>query len=143
MTKEELKREWLFSNALVALVGALLLGQVWEPSVGSFKLLFLVEVPSNSGFTVIVIITAITIFSIVLAVASFVPGLRCPMSRLGNGFSTPLDLLVWVAFIISWGSAVPQMPSDQWWSILLALVGLVFFFLIPIRTILRMFRSRT
>ena len=46
MTESGLKEDWLFTNALVAFVGALLMGQIWEPAEGTFKLLFFIEVPN-------------------------------------------------------------------------------------------------
>ena len=142
MTESGLKEDWLFTNALVAFVGALLMGQIWEPAEGTFKLLFFIEVPNYTGFTIFLIIVGMAILSIVLAAASLIPRLRDPVLCLGNGFSTVLDFIVWVAFVVSWGSSVPELPFDQWWSMFLAIVGLVFLFFIPIRMFLRMYRSR-
>ena len=76
MTESGLKEDWLFTNALVAFVGALLMWQVWEPSEGTFKLLFFIEVPNYKGFTISMIIAGMAILSIVLAAASAIPRLR-------------------------------------------------------------------
>ena len=140
MTKAELKDDWLFTNAIVAFIAALLMGQVWEPSEGTFRLFFFFDVPAYDGLVVLLIIAGMLVLSIALAAASVVPRLRDPVLGIGSGFATILDLIVWVAFFISWGSSFPELP-DQWWSSYLVMVGAVFLFLIPIRMVLRLVRS--
>ena len=140
MTEAGLKEDWLFTNALVAFVGALLMGQVWEPSEGTFKLLFFIEVPAYDGLVIFLIIAGMVVLSIVLATASVIPRLRDPVLKSRSSFATTLDLIVWVAFFLSWGSSVPELPSDQWWSLILIIAGLVFLFIIPVRVMLRVGR---
>ncbi len=45
MTSAEYKEEWLFSNALVAFVGALMLTQQWQVSEGAVTFFFILELP--------------------------------------------------------------------------------------------------
>ncbi len=138
MTEAEFKDDWLFAYALVAFVGALLMGQVWEPSEGTSKLLFFFDVPA---FVISLIIAVMVVLSIVLAAASVIPRLRKFGLKLGIASLMLLDFIVWIAFIISWGSAAPELPPDQWWWPFLIIVGVMFFFFIPIRMFLRIKRS--
>ena len=142
MTEVEIKQDWLFGNALISFVGALLLGQVWERSEGTFKLLFIFEVPNYTGLTIFTIIAGFFILSFILAVASIVPRLRNTAIRLGTDFSMALDFIAWVAFSVSWLSSIPELPPDQWWSMFLLLGGFAFFIFIPIRMVLRGIRSK-
>ena len=143
MTESGLKEDWLFTNALVAFVGALLMAQTWDPSEGTFKFQFFFEIPNYVGFTVFLIIAAIFIFSIVLAIASVIPRFRNPMLRFGNLFAIPLDAIVWTAFIISLLTSIPELPLEQWWVKVLLAGGVVFFFLIPVKMYMRLFRYRS
>ena len=98
MTETELKEDWLFGNALIAFIGALLMGQVWETSDGTVKLLCFFDVPNYTGFVIFSIIAGFFVLSFFLAVASVIPRLRNPALSLGIGFSITLDFIVWVAF---------------------------------------------
>ena len=142
MTEVEIKQDWLFGNALISFVGALLLGQVWERSEGTFKLLLIFEVPNYTGFAIFTIIAGFCILSFILAIASMVSRLRSTALRLGTDFSIALDLIAWVAFSVSWLSSIPELPSGQWWSLFLLLGGFAFFIIIPIRMVLRGIRSK-
>ena len=113
------------------------MAQVWEPSRGTFKLFFFFDVPAYDGLFILLIISGMVILSVVLAAASIIPRLRDPAMKLGGGFVTTLDFIVWVAFILSWGSSTPELPLEQWWAWFLVIVGVVFFFLIPIKMFIR------
>ena len=141
MHESDYKADWLFGNSLIAFIGALLLAQVWEPSRGTFKLLFFFDVPAYNGLFIFLIIAGMVVLSIVLAAASVIPRLREFGLKLGVASSTILDFIVWLAFIVSWGSSAPELPLDQWWSRFLIVIGLVFFFFIPIRNFARLARS--
>ena len=142
MTSAEYKEEWLFSNALVAFVGALLMGQVWEPSKGTFKLLFFFDVPAYDGLVIFLITAAFFILSFFFAAASVIPFIRSWALSIGKGFSQILELLTWIAFTLSWTSSIPELPLEQWWAWFLVFGGFVLFVFIPFRILLRIFRSR-
>ena len=143
MTEAELKEDWLFTNALVAFVGALLIAQVWEPSKGTVKFLFFFDVPAYDGLVIFLIIAGMLVLSIVLAAASVIPRFRNPILTLGNVFATLLDFIVWIAFIISLGSSVPELPFEQWWVMVLLAVGAVFILFIPVKIFMRILRYRS
>ena len=141
ITKAELKDDWLFTSAIVALIAALLMGQVWEPSEGTFRLPFFFDIPAYDRLAVLSIVAGMLALSIVLAAASVIPRFRDCALGIGSHFATILGFIVWVAFIISFGSSFPELP-DQWWSSYLVIVGVVFLIFIPIRAVLRIVRSR-
>ena len=143
MAEAELKGDSMFSDALVVFAGALLMGQFWEPSEGTIEFLFFIEVPNYTAFTISLVIAAMAVLSVILAAASIISRLRKRGLKLSSNLATLLDFLVWLSFIVSWGSSAPELPFDQWWTWLLVVVGLVFFFLIPIRMFFRIVRSRT
>ena len=76
MTSAEYKEEWLFSNALVAFVGALMLTQQWQVSEGAVTFFFILELPEAVGYAIFLIIAGFFALSFFLAVASVIPVLR-------------------------------------------------------------------
>ena len=140
MDKEELERDWMTNNALLTFVGALLMGQVWQMSEGTFKIFFVFTVPNYSEFVVLAMICILFFMSIFLALAAFLQRVRRYAIRCRTSLSPILDTLVWVAFTLSWATAHSELPSDQWWSLGLLLGGVLFSFVfIP----LRVFQSKS
>ncbi len=133
---EDLKMEWLVSNAVVAFIGALMVGQAWQRSDGRVEL-FGLSIPDFSGVVQIAFIFFLFTLSFVFAVASLIPNLRSWSIGQGKGFSMMLGVIAWVAFIISWLTAFPSLPDDQWWKQVLLWGGVVMFFFIPLQTIHR------
>ena len=76
MMSAEYKEEWLFSNALVAFVGALMLTQQWKVSEGAVTFFFILELPEAVGYAIFLIIAGFFALSFFLAVASVIPVLR-------------------------------------------------------------------
>ena len=76
MTSAEYKEEWLFSNALVAFVGALMLTQQWQVSEGAVTFFFILELPEAVGYAIFLVIAGFFALSFFLAVASVIPVLR-------------------------------------------------------------------
>ena len=72
----EYKEDWLFSNALVAFVGALMLTQQWQVSEGAVTFFFILELPEAVGYAIFLIIAGFFALSFFLAVASVIPVLR-------------------------------------------------------------------
>ena len=109
MTSAEYKEEWLFSNALVAFVGALMLTQQWQVSEGAVTFFFILELPEAVGYAIFLIIAGFFALSFFLAVASVIPVLRNVALLIGKKVSFALDFVVWIGFILSWASAITQL----------------------------------
>jgi len=135
MNKEELKKDWLANNALLAFVGALLMGTVWQASEGTGKILFVCTVPDYSEWVVLAVIVVLFCLSIFLALAAWSEWVRRYAVRWWTYYSQPLGVLVWIIFMLSWLPLIPKLP-EQWWSIPLVLAGLFFTLVfIPLRAI--------
>ena len=113
MTSAEYKEEWLFSNALVAFVGALMLTQQWQVSEGAVTFFFILELPEAVGYAIFLIIAGFFALSFFLAVASVIPVLRNVALLIGKKVSFALDFVVWIGFILSWALAITQLSLDQ------------------------------
>lgn len=139
MTSSEYKEDWLFSNALVAFVGALMLTQQWQSSGGAVSFYFF-EVPEFAGFSIFLIIAGFFVLSLFLAVASVIPVLRNLALLIGKKVSFALDFIVWLGFILSWAAAITDLPVDQWWAELLLWGGLALIIFMLVKMILRLVR---
>lgn len=144
MDREELKRDWLTSNALLAFVGALLMGQVWQMSEGTVKIFFIFTVSDYSGLVILVIIAVLFVLSVFLALgALFFQPVGRYVFRSRTTFSFLLEFLVWVSFTLSWAAALSELPLDQWWSLVLLLGGVSYSFVfIPLRALQSRFHQR-
>ena len=141
MTSAEYKEEWLFSNALVAFVGALMLTQQWKVSEGAVTFLFILELPEAVGYAIFLVIAGFFALSFFLAVASVIPVLRNVALLIGKKVSFALDFVVWIGFILSWASAITQLSLDQWWAEMLLWGGLALIVFMLVRMVLRLVRS--
>ncbi len=141
MTSAEYKEEWLFSNALVAFVGALMLTQQWQVSEGAVTFLFILELPEAVGYAIFLVIAGFFALSFFLAVASVIPVLRNVALLIGKKVSFALDFVVWIGFILSWASAITQLSLDQWWAEMLLWGGLALIVFMLVRMVLRLVRS--
>ena len=141
MTSSEYKEEWLFSNALVAFVGALMLTQHWQVSEGAVTFFFILELPEVVGYAIFLIIAGFFALSFFLAVASVIPILRKVALLIGKKVSFALDFIVWIGFILSWASSISQLDLDQWWADLLLWGGLALIIFMLVKMVLRVVRS--
>ena len=141
MTSAEYKEEWLFSNALVAFVGALMLTQQWQVSEGAVTFLFILELPEAVGYAIFLVIAGFFALSFFLAVASVIPVLRNVALLIGKKVSFALDFVVWIGFILSWASAITQLNLNLWWAELLLWGGLALIVFMLVRMVLRVVRS--
>ena len=141
MTSAEYKEEWLFSNALVAFVGALMLTQQWQVSGVAVTFFFILELPEAVGYAIFLVIAGFFALSFFLAVASVIPVLRNVALLIGKKVSFALDFVVWIGFILSWASAITQLSLDQWWAEMLLWGGLALIVFMLVRMVLRLVRS--
>ena len=125
MTGAVLRQDWLTSNALVAFVGALLMGQSWSTSEGTIKLFFIITVPDYTSGVIFAIIAALFVLSMFFAVATLVPALQTLALRSGSYLSPGLSFLTWIAFTATLPSAFIQLPFAQWWTIFLLVGGIL------------------
>ena len=140
MTSREYKEEWLFSNALVAFVGALMLTQQWQVSGGAISFYFF-EVPEIAGFAIFLIIAGFFLLSFFLAVASVIPVLRNVALLIGKRVSFAIDFFVWIGFVLSWAAAITDLPVDQWWTEMLLWGGLALIVFMLVKMVLRVVRA--
>ena len=140
MTSSEYKEEWLFSNALVAFVGALMLTQQWQVSGGAVSFYFF-EVPEFAGFAIFLIISGFFVLAFFLAVASVIPVLRNVALLIGKKVSFALDFVVWIGFTLSWAAAITDLPIDRWWAEMLLWGGLALIAFMLVKMVLRVVRS--
>ena len=137
MDKEELKEmqeDWLAGNAVVAFVGALLVGQSWEVSEGTVQLFRILTVPSFMGLILLALIAGLFGLSLTLALASLVTPLQSWALSTTRSFSTALWWVVLLSFFLSLGYAFSALPPNQWWSPVLRLggVGMLLFIMFKI-----------
>ena len=138
MDEAKLKEDWLVGNAVVAFVGALLMAQAWRRPDGANELPLLhVTVPTFHEVVIISIVAFLGFSSFVLLLASIVPPLRTSAILQASPFSPLLELLMWIAFTISWVSAIPDLPLDYLWAQVLWLAGAGLFFFLPFRMVCR------
>ena len=130
----EMKEDWLAGNAVVAFVGALLLGQTWEVSEGTVQLFRILTVPSFMGLILLALIAGLFGLSLTLALASLVTPLQSWALSTTRSFSTALWWVVLLSFFLSLGYAFSALPPNQWWSPVLRLggVGMLLFIMFKI-----------
>lgn len=135
---EQIKEEWLVGNSVVAFVGALLMAQAWEPSDARSEIPVLnITVPIFPQDVVLGIVAFLAVLSFVLALASAIPPLRSWAIYQVSPYSQLLELLMWVAFVLSLIAALSEIPSDQWWAQALWLGGAALLFFLWGRIVLR------
>ena len=137
----EMKEDRLANTAVVAFLGALLMGQSWrgwEGSEGTTKLLMF-TVPDFSGLVIFTLMSGLFVLSLFLATASMVT----PFQRWGlaaTRFASPIMLpIVSASFILSWASSTLELPYDQWWAPVLFIGGFGMFIFIGFRRALTSF----
>ena len=133
----EMKEDRLANAAVVAFLGALLIGQSWtgilEGSESTVELFFLFTVPNFTGIALLAVIFGLLGLSLFLALASIVPSLQYRGLRTVNSASLVLTLIILALFVLSWLSSLSELPNDQWWSLVLFLGGVGMFLFIGFR----------
>ena len=139
-----LRENWLAGNAVIAFVGALLLGQswhIWGDAEGSVKLLYLVTVPDYTEFVILGLMAALFVLSLLLALASTARPLQGWAIRTVPYFSPTLGFVALTAYTLLWVSASAELLSfDQWWSEVLFWGGFGIFLFILFRILYGVYR---
>ena len=123
---EDLKKDWTANNAVLLLIGAFLMGKIWEPARGTYTLFFVVTIPNTSSYVVLSLAMLFFLLSIILAIATYSASVRRRMLQERKFLSPLLDLLVWVSFTLSWAGAFSELPLDRWWAMLFLTVGMLY-----------------
>ena len=142
MNKPDLTEDWLAGNAVVAFMGALLMAQTLGPSDGDSDPPFNPPALASSDILTFSIVVFLFVLSFTLALSSLAPPLRSWALRQASPLFSPLlALLTWVAFTLGLAGAISGLPWDRWWSPVLLLGGVGFFFFLGYRMV-RAFLTR-
>jgi len=126
MDDSKLKTDWLVNNAVVAFIGALLLGQYTQTSASDYEWFFGIVIPSLPPMANLVGAAILLAIAISLAISSTIPPLRRHALALTVPLVPVLEFLVWAAFTLGLLSAVSRLPADHIFSAVLMISGLVF-----------------
>ena len=127
----------MVGNAVVAFVGALLMAQAWQPSDVKHVIPILnVTAPTFPQAVVLSIAAFLAILSFALALASAIPPLRPWAIHQVSPFSQLLEILMWLASLMSLLSALAEISFDHWWAEVLSLNGLALWFFLSVRMVL-------
>ncbi len=120
MNKEKLKKEWLFSNSLVAFAGASLMVMYSQIPDGGYKLTSDATAEAFlSGASVLLFVLLLGL-SFVLGAASLIQPIRSwTLRKIRPRFSPLLNIATVFAFILSWLTAYFELPRDQLLSLVL------------------------
>ena len=135
MDGSKLKTDWLVNNALVAFVGALLLGQYTQTSASDYEWFFGIVIPGLPPIANLFGAAFLLVMAVILAVSSAIPPLRDRALSLTVPLVPVLELLVWLAFTLGLLSAVSRLPQDHHFSAVIVIVGLVFSLLLFVRSL--------
>ena len=105
----KLKEDWLASNAVVALLGAFLVGQswtIWKGSESTVKLLWILTVPDYTRTVILAFILGLFGLSLFLATTSIVTPLQSWGLRTIRDVWPILQSIILASFILSWLSEV-------------------------------------
>ena len=126
MNQKELNKGWLIENAVLALVGALLVAQTLQPSYETYQLPFnLTLTVPNLASVVVASFLFMASFFLILASVIYRLG-RWALREVPNLSPLP-EFLAWLAFTVSWLSVVTRLPDGAWWNGPLEWGGLAMF----------------
>lgn len=126
MERRELERAWMANNALVAFIGALLMGQQWQVSEGTYRQFWIFQVPDYPEWVVLGITAILVFLSIFLALGAFSEWVRHWAFRWRRYYALILGILVWITFMLTWVPLISELPLDQWWILAFILGGFLF-----------------
>ena len=64
-----------------------------------------------------------------------IPVLRNVALLIVKKVSFALDFVVWIGFILSWASAISELPLEQWWAEMLLWGGLALIAFMLVRVV--------
>ena len=143
MTKNDLTREWLTGNGVVAFIGAFMLGQTLDRPAGTYGLPYGLAIPGIPDPGTFLIVAFLFLLSFSLVLASFVPLRWIP----GWGYSfvrslsPALALIAWVAFTAGMVGHLSALPSEQWWASVLVVGAVAMFCFLAVRAFVEIIRG--
>ena len=143
MEDSKIKTDWLVNNALVAFVGALLLGQYTQTSASDFEWYFGIVIPGLPPIANLVGSVLFLVMAAALATSSAIPPLRRRALALIVSFVPILESLVWIAFTWGFLSTAFRLPEDHVFSAVLVIAGFLFLVFLFVRTLWSIFRWPT
>ena len=133
MNPENLKSDWIANNAVVAFVGALLLGTALQSPNDHLTIFNRFEIPHAPDFVIVGFILALCALSVFLASASVIKRLQPWAFKISPTVQPYLDLFLLVAFLLGFLTNATKLPYDQWWAYVLLFGGFGFFLFLLIR----------
>ena len=134
MKIEELKKEWLFSNSLVAFAGAFLMARYSQLQDGTYQLTSSATVSALLLVSSIALAIILLVLSLFLAAAFVLPSFRSRAVRIITPFTPVLGLATLYTFTLTWISEFVGTPQEHWWRpfVLWAGLGMFLFILFAI-----------
>ncbi len=123
MDDSKLKTDWLVNNAVVAFVGALLLGQSFRSPDLPREILWGFELPQTPEWATVAMISFLFVLALFLTLASAIKKLQPWAFRMSGTMDHVFHILVWLAFTIGYLQTAAELPYDQWWSYFLFFGG--------------------
>lgn len=112
MKKEELKREWLANNAVVAFVGALIVAQSWVVSKGTIELLpnCTVTLPYWMFLSIWPILL---VLSVLFAVASVMSSLGSWVFLKASSYTLYFASVNWMVLNVAWLLTIAELTGNH------------------------------
>ena len=133
MDDSKLKIDWLVNNAVVAFVGALLLGQSFRSTDISREILWGIELPRTPEWATVVTISILFILAFFLTLASVIKKIQPWAFKMNGTLDHVFHILFLFAFTIGYLQAATELPYDQWWSYILFFGGYALFLFLGVR----------
>ena len=133
MDNSKLKTDWLVNNAVIAFVGALLLGQSFRYPDIPREILWGIELPRMPEWATVATISVLFILALFLALASVIKKLQPWAFKMSGTFDYVFHLLFLFAYTIGYLQAATELPYDQWWSYFLFFGGYALMLFLIIR----------
>ena len=137
MDDSKLKTDWLVNNAVVAFVGALLLGQSFRSPDISREILWGIEPWRIPEWATVATISVLFILALFLALASVIKKIQPWAFKMNGTFDHVFHVLFLFAYTIGYLQAATELPYDQWWSYFLFFGGYILMLFLIIRPAFR------
>ena len=133
MDDSKLKTDWLVNNAVVAFVGALLLGQSFRSPDISREILWGIEPWRIPEWATVATISFLFILALFLALASVIKKIQPWAFKMNGTLDYVFHVLFLFAYTMGYLQAATELPYDQWWSYFLFFGGYTLMLFLIIR----------